>query len=107
MAANTPFTEAKEEITPDSSKSTGEKAKETFTDTGDRVTRGVQGDESKSTSQEAYDKTQRMKDNNNGGATGTMFVTLLPLVLKLNSRLTVMCSGEKIKDTLGMGGESK
>lgn len=76
MAANTPFTEAKEEITPDSSKSTQDKVKETFTDTGDRVNRGVQNDSDKSTGQEAFDKAQRMKDNNNGGASGTMFVIL-------------------------------
>lgn len=70
----TRHSEAKEEITPDSSKSTQDKVKETFTDTSDRVQRGAQSDENKSTGQEIYDKAQRMKDDHNGGASGTMLV---------------------------------
>lgn len=76
-------TKAKEEITPDSSKSTQQKVKETFTDTGDRIARGVQPDDDKSAGQSTFDKAQRTKDNeHNGGATGSI--------------------GDKIKDTLGM-----
>lgn len=69
----TVITEAKEEATPDSMKSTQDKVKETFTDTTDRVTRGAQGDDSKSAPQEAFDKTQRAHDNEaHGGATNSM-----------------------------------
>ena len=65
--------EAKEEITPDSSKSTQDKVKETVTDTTDRVTRGFQSDDSKSAPQQAFDKTQRTHDNAaHGGATSSM-----------------------------------
>ncbi|KAL4955677.1 chaperone/heat shock protein Hsp12 [Aspergillus filifer] len=66
-------TKAKEEITPDSTKSSQDKMKETVTDTGDRVARGLQPDDQKSTGQEAFDKTQRSKDNHKeGGAAGTI-----------------------------------
>lgn len=66
-------TEAKEEITPDSTKSTQEKVKETFTDTTDRLARGAQTDDSKSGPQEAFDKTQRAHDNEaHGGATSSV-----------------------------------
>jgi hypothetical protein len=66
-------TEAKEEFTPDSSKSTQQKVKETFTDTTDRVARGVQPDDSKSGTQEAFDKTQRSHDNTvHGGSSNSM-----------------------------------
>ncbi|KAJ5637921.1 heat shock protein 9/12-domain-containing protein [Penicillium lividum] len=65
-------TKAKEEITPDSTKSTQDKLKETVTDAGDRVTRGLQSDDSKGGTQEAFDKTQRAHDNNNGGATSSV-----------------------------------
>ncbi|CEO59916.1 Heat shock protein hsp9 [Penicillium brasilianum] len=76
-------TKAKEEITPDSTKSTQDKVKETFTDTTDRVARGFQTDDSKSAPQEAFDKTQRSHDNEaHGGATGSI--------------------GDKVKDTLGL-----
>ncbi|PYH38739.1 heat shock 9/12 family protein [Aspergillus neoniger CBS 115656] len=77
-------TKAKEEFTPDSAKSTQDKVKETVTDTGDRVARGFQSDNSKSGTQEAFDKTQRSHDNtSHGGASGSI--------------------GDKIKDTLGLG----
>lgn len=60
-------------MTPDSAKSTQDKVKETVSDTTDRVTRGTQPDESKSNTQEAYDKGQRMHENqSHGGATGSM-----------------------------------
>ncbi|EED17490.1 chaperone/heat shock protein Hsp12, putative [Talaromyces stipitatus ATCC 10500] len=76
-------TKAKEEITPDSSKSTQQKVKETVTDTTDRLARGAQPDDNKSTTQEAFDKTQRSHDNTaHGGASNSI--------------------GDKIKDTLGM-----
>ncbi|KAJ5570544.1 chaperone/heat shock protein Hsp12 [Penicillium hispanicum] len=77
-------TKAKEEIIPDSTKSTQDKVKETVTDTSDRVARGFQTDDSKSTGQTAFDKTQRAYDNNaHGGASNSI--------------------GDKIKDTLGLG----
>ncbi|KAJ5482900.1 hypothetical protein N7539_006346 [Penicillium diatomitis] len=76
-------TKAKEEITPDSAKSTQEKIKETVTDTTDRITRGAQPDDSKSTTQETFDKTQRVHDNKaHDGATGSV--------------------GDKIKSALGI-----
>jgi hypothetical protein len=66
-------TEAKEEITPDSTKSTQDKVKETVTDTTDRVARGFQSDDSKGAGQETFDKTQRSHDNTaHGGASGSM-----------------------------------
>lgn len=62
--------EAKEEITPDSAKSTQDKVKETAGDTTDRFTRGAQSDKDKSATQEAADKGQRIHDNeHHGGAT--------------------------------------
>lgn len=74
MASNT-SPEAKEEITPDSAKSTQDKVKETFTDTTDRAARGTQPDEQKSGAQEAFDKGQRVHDNkDHGGATESMYV---------------------------------
>ncbi|RAH46070.1 heat shock 9/12 family protein [Aspergillus aculeatinus CBS 121060] len=77
-------TKAKEEITPDSTKSTQDKVKETFTDTTDRLARGTQSDQSKSTTQEAFDKTQRSHDNTaHGGASQSI--------------------GDKIKNAVGLG----
>ena len=55
-------TKAKEGITPDSSKSTLDKAKEGVTDTLDRAAGETQSDSSKSTSQSAFDKGKREKD---------------------------------------------
>ncbi|KAI9845393.1 MAG: hypothetical protein M1837_004871 [Sclerophora amabilis] len=63
-------TKAKEEMTPDSSKSTQQKLKETVTDTTDRVARGVQPDHNKSAGQEAFDKTQRTSDRQTHGSSG-------------------------------------
>jgi hypothetical protein len=66
-------TEAKEEATPDSSKSTQERMKETVSDTTDRVTRGLQPDDQKSGTQSAFDKTQRTHDNEaHGGGASSM-----------------------------------
>lgn len=66
-------TEAKEELTPDSSKSTQQKVSETFTDTADRVSRGLQPDQDKGAAQNAYDKAQRTSDNEaHGGATNSV-----------------------------------
>jgi hypothetical protein len=65
--------EAKEELTPDASKSTQQKLSENVTDTADRVVRGGQPDDSKSNVQSAFDKTQRTSDNEaHGGATNSM-----------------------------------
>ncbi|OAX83110.1 hypothetical protein ACJ72_02535 [Emergomyces africanus] len=75
-------TKAKEEMTPDSSKSTQDKVKEATTDVKDRLARGVQPDEQKSTGQEAFDKAQRSSDNQQGGVTQTI--------------------GDKVKGALGM-----
>ncbi|KKK25043.1 hypothetical protein P175DRAFT_0504068 [Aspergillus ochraceoroseus IBT 24754] len=61
-------TKAKEEMTPDSTKSTQDKIKETFTDTTDRISRGLQPDDQKGAAQQAFDKGQRAHDNHNGGA---------------------------------------
>ena len=55
-------TKDKEGITPDSSKSTIDKAKESVTDTMDRVAGETQPDSQKSTSQSAFDKGKREKD---------------------------------------------
>ena len=66
------FAEAKEELTPDSSKSTQQKVKETATDTTDRVARGTMPDDQKSNTQAAFDKTQRTHDDQQGGAASSM-----------------------------------
>ncbi|KAL2799665.1 chaperone/heat shock protein Hsp12 [Aspergillus germanicus] len=77
-------TKAKEEFTPDSTKSTQDKLKEGFTDTTDRVSRGLQPDDQKSTTQQAFDKGQRSHDNNvHGGSTESV--------------------GQKIKNAVGLG----
>ncbi|KAL3461387.1 heat shock protein 9/12-domain-containing protein [Aspergillus heterothallicus] len=77
-------TKAKEEFTPDSTKSTQDKVKEGFTDTTDRISRGIQPDDQKSSTQQAFDKTQRSHDNNvHGGSTETV--------------------GQKIKNAVGLG----
>jgi Heat shock protein 9/12 len=55
-------TKAKEEITPDSSKSTLDKTKENVTDGADRVAAETQSDSSKSAGQAAFDKGKREKD---------------------------------------------
>ncbi|KAI9787643.1 MAG: DNA methyltransferase Dim-2 [Geoglossum umbratile] len=77
-------TKAKEEIIPDSTKSTQQKAKEAVTDTTDRIARGAQSDESKSAGQEVHDKAQRASDRDNHGG-------------------TMLSVGDKIKGTLGIG----
>jgi hypothetical protein len=55
-------TKAKEEFTPDSSKSTLDKTKESVTDTADRVMGETQSDSSKSGTQSFFDKSKREKD---------------------------------------------
>jgi len=80
-------TKAKEEITPDSSKSTQQKIKETVTDTKDRIVRGLKPDEQKGPGQEAYDKAQRVGDIHTTQAEGG----------------TTSSVGDKVKDSLGMG----
>lgn len=56
--------------TPDSSKSTLEKTKETFTGAGDKAARGAQPDHDKSTTQSVGDKFGRSKDENVHGGSG-------------------------------------
>ncbi|CRG87802.1 hypothetical protein PISL3812_04823 [Talaromyces islandicus] len=74
---------AKQELTPDSSKSTQDKVSETVSDTKDRLARGAQSDDSKSAPQSAFDKAQRTYDNETqGGAASSI--------------------GDKIKDTFGL-----
>jgi len=63
-------TKAKEGFTPDSSKSTTEKIKETATDTSDKVARGVVPDSDKSGGQSLTDKASRSKDQNVHGGSG-------------------------------------
>ncbi|PGH26591.1 hypothetical protein AJ80_01720 [Polytolypa hystricis UAMH7299] len=75
-------TRAQEQFTPESAKSTQQKAKETVTDTADRVTRGTQPDSQKSAGQGTVDKAQRASDNQQGGTTSTI--------------------GDKVKGALGM-----
>jgi len=55
-------TKAKEEVTPDSSKSTLDKTKENVTDGVDRVAGETQSDSSKGAGQAAFDKGKREKD---------------------------------------------
>ncbi|KAH0559722.1 hypothetical protein GP486_003758 [Trichoglossum hirsutum] len=62
-------TKAREQITPDSSKSTMDKVKESATDTADRIARGVKSDEHKSGTQELQDKVQRTTDHEGHGGT--------------------------------------
>ncbi|KAI5821142.1 heat shock protein 9/12-domain-containing protein [Pyronema omphalodes] len=58
-----PFSDRVEEkITPDSSKSTIDKAKENITTTADRAVGEMQPDSSKSSTQEGFDKSRREKD---------------------------------------------
>ncbi|KAJ9647210.1 hypothetical protein H2201_003362 [Coniosporium apollinis] len=61
---------ASEHMTPDSTKSTTEKTKEAFTDTTDKLARGMQSDDSKSTSQSVTDKASRSKDEHVHGGSG-------------------------------------
>ncbi|KAI5793905.1 putative chaperone/heat shock protein Hsp12 [Peziza echinospora] len=78
-------TQAKEKITPDSSKSTLDKAGEGITNTADKVAGAVQGDASKSNTQSAFDKTRREKDNAVHGGTGESIA-------------------DKVKNAVGLGG---
>ncbi|KAL4766092.1 heat shock 9/12 family protein [Aspergillus foveolatus] len=77
-------TKAKEEITPDASKSTQERVKETVTDTTDRISRGVQPEDQKSTTQQAFDKSQRVSDREGHGSTPQSI-------------------GDKVKNAVGLG----
>ncbi|KAI5851326.1 heat shock protein 9/12-domain-containing protein [Morchella snyderi] len=56
-------TKAKEEITPDHSKSTAQRVKEGVTDTADHAAAGLNPDGNKSTTQEVFDKGRREKDH--------------------------------------------
>jgi hypothetical protein len=71
-------------MTPDSSKSTTEKMKETFTGAGDKVARGAVPDSEKSTGQSVSDKFGRSKDDTVHGGTGESIL-------------------DKTKNTLGLG----
>ncbi|CCX30901.1 heat shock protein 9/12-domain-containing protein [Pyronema domesticum] len=58
-----PFSDrVSEKMTPDSSKSTIDKAKESITTTADRAVGEMQPDSSKSSTQEGFDKSRREKD---------------------------------------------
>jgi len=61
---------ASDKMTPDSSKSTMDKVGETFTDTTDKVSRGVVPDSEKSTGQSLSDKAGRSKDDAVHGGSG-------------------------------------
>ncbi|KAL4874526.1 heat shock protein 9/12-domain-containing protein [Aspergillus karnatakaensis] len=66
-------TKAQEKMTPDSSKSTQDKVKESVTDTTDRFARGAQPDDQKSTGQQVFDKSQRTSDREvHGGSAQTI-----------------------------------
>lgn len=54
-------TQAKEKMTPNSSKSTLDKAKESVTGAADRLGGGATSDKDKSTTQEMFDKGRREK----------------------------------------------
>jgi len=74
----------KEGMQPDSTKSTADKVGETFTDTTDKVARGVVPDSNKSDQQSFADKVGRSKDENvHGGSGGSIL--------------------DKTKNALGMG----
>ncbi|KAI5840487.1 putative chaperone/heat shock protein Hsp12 [Morchella snyderi] len=60
-------TKAKEELTPDNSKSVFQQATETLTDATDRVAGALNPDSNKSTTQSAFDKTRREKDAHTEG----------------------------------------
>ncbi|KAL5333032.1 heat shock protein 9/12-domain-containing protein [Aspergillus crustosus] len=77
-------TKAQEKVTPDASKSTQDKIKESFTDTTDRVARGTQPDDQKSTGQQIFDEGQRTHDREaHGGSAETV--------------------GGKLKNAVGLG----
>ncbi|KAK8250546.1 heat shock protein 9/12-domain-containing protein [Phyllosticta capitalensis] len=59
-----------EKVTPDSSKSTLDKAKETLTGTYDRAADAVQPNDSKSTSQQAADKVRGGSDDASDASKG-------------------------------------
>ncbi|KAF2121797.1 putative chaperone/heat shock protein Hsp12 [Lophiotrema nucula] len=63
-------TKVGESMTPDSTKSTQQKLKESVTDAGDTVARGVQPDHNKSAGQETSDKLGRSKDREVHGSSG-------------------------------------
>ncbi|RPA76086.1 putative chaperone/heat shock protein Hsp12 [Ascobolus immersus RN42] len=66
-------TQAKEKMTPDSSKSAAQRTKESVTDIGDRVAADLKPDSSKSGTQEVFDKGRRSKDTHtDGGKAGTI-----------------------------------
>ncbi|OJJ50678.1 hypothetical protein ASPZODRAFT_11537 [Penicilliopsis zonata CBS 506.65] len=58
-------TQLKEGMIPDSSKSTQDQMRESFTDNVDKLARGAQPDSSKSWTQEAGDKANRMFEDSN------------------------------------------
>ncbi|KAI9670265.1 MAG: hypothetical protein M1831_006479 [Alyxoria varia] len=66
-----------ESVTPDSSKSTAQKAKEGITDTGDKVAREGTTNESKSAPQKLADSAGSTKDEQKSGGTGGSMVDSL------------------------------
>ena len=81
-------TKAKEEVTPDSSKSTLDKTKENVTDGVDRVAGETQSDSSKGAGQAAFDKGKREKDGSFLDNVKVWFLIFLNIV--------------DLKDTLGL-----
>ncbi|KAF2869176.1 putative chaperone/heat shock protein Hsp12 [Massariosphaeria phaeospora] len=61
-------TKVGEKMQPNSTKSTADKLKETFTDASDKTARGVQPDHSKSDTQSISDKFGRSKDTHAHGS---------------------------------------
>ena len=84
---------AKEHATPDSSKSTTDKLKETVTDTTDKVARGAQSDHDKSTAQSLADKSGREKDDKvHGGPYSSSYSRVL--ITDLCPRRWRVCHGQ-------------
>ncbi|KAG9204625.1 hypothetical protein G6514_000409 [Epicoccum nigrum] len=77
-------TKAEEKLTPDSSKSTLDKTKESLTGAADKTAREAEPDSNKTTAQSLGDKVGRTKDNEVHGSTGESV-------------------GDKVKGALGMG----
>ncbi|KAL9094824.1 MAG: hypothetical protein Q9165_002773 [Trypethelium subeluteriae] len=77
---------AKEHITPDSSKSTTDKLKESFTSTTDKGARELQSDSSKTASQSAADKLGREKDDKVHGGTGDSVIDKTKNALGLGNK---------------------
>ncbi|EAW07108.1 heat shock 9/12 family protein [Aspergillus clavatus NRRL 1] len=65
-------TKAQEKMTPNSQKSTMDKMKETVTDASDRMGSGMQSDNQKSYTQQAFDSMRGQTDRAQGGSGETI-----------------------------------